>query len=122
MRDRLEAEHASLTPTEAKVAWATERTRSGAHLLALTLALKCFQRLGYFPRADDIPALVVDHVRHCLDLPEGTPAAAGARSAKAHRELVRTRLGVVHDPRSPRATSAGTPSTTASTTTCCTCR
>jgi hypothetical protein len=25
------------------------QTRSGHHLLALTLVLKCFQRLGYFP-------------------------------------------------------------------------
>jgi uncharacterized protein DUF4158 len=65
-------ELAALTPTEDEVAWARERARSGEHLLALVLSLRCFQRLGYFPRADDVPLAVVEHVRRCLELPEGT--------------------------------------------------
>ena len=31
----------TLTPTEAETDWASERTRSDSHLLALALALKC---------------------------------------------------------------------------------
>jgi hypothetical protein len=43
-------ELATLTPSGAEIEWARERTRSHSHLLALTLSLKCFQRLGYLAR------------------------------------------------------------------------
>ncbi|MGH9223842.1 MAG: DUF4158 domain-containing protein [Acidimicrobiales bacterium] len=82
------------------------RTRSDHHLLALAVTLKCFQRLGYFPAREEVPPSVVDHVRRCLDLPEGTLPMAGARTAKAHRELVRSRSGVTHDPQRARAVAA----------------
>lgn len=92
-------ELAGLSPAAGEVAWAKERTRSDAHLLALVLSLKCFQRLGYFPVADEVPEAVVGHVRRCLELPEGTAPSCGSRTAKSHRELVRARLGVVYDPK-----------------------
>jgi Domain of unknown function (DUF4158) len=84
-------EMAALSPTENEVAWARARARSLEHLLALVLSLKCFQRLGYFPRPADVPSAVGDHVRRDLELPEGTDPAAGARTAKAQRQLVRGR-------------------------------
>jgi hypothetical protein len=96
-------ELALLSPTGDEVAWARGRARCDQHLLALVLALRCFQRLGYFPRRADVPATVVEHVRRGLGLPEGTAGVRGSETAKWQRRLVRERLGVVHDPRRARA-------------------
>jgi hypothetical protein len=99
-------ELALLSPTADEVAWARGRARCGEHLFALVLALRCFQRLGYFPRPADVPATVVAHIRRGLELPEGTPAFCGAETGKWQRRLVRERLGVVHDPERARAVAA----------------
>jgi hypothetical protein len=40
-----------LVPVAEEVEWARAASRSEEHLLSLVVALKCFQRLGYFPRA-----------------------------------------------------------------------
>ena len=53
----------ALSPGVEEIAWAREQTRSESHLLALVLSLKCFQRLGYFPRLDEVPEVLVDHIR-----------------------------------------------------------
>jgi hypothetical protein len=42
--------------------------------------LKCYQRLGYFPKLRDVPAVVVDHVRGKLDLADGVKAADAERT------------------------------------------
>jgi hypothetical protein len=67
------------SPTGDEVAWASSRARSDQHLLALVLALRCFQGLGYFPKPVDVPVMVVEHVRRGLELPEGTSAFIGLR-------------------------------------------
>lgn len=54
-------ELAGLSPLADEILWARDLARSDGHLLAQSL--KCFQRLGYFPRRDDVPVGVVDHVR-----------------------------------------------------------
>ncbi len=100
-------ELAGLSPTGDEVAWARDRSRSDAHLLALVVSLKCFQRLGYFPRRDQAPEAVVDHVRRCLDLPDATtPERGSERTAESQRELVRERVGVVLDSQRARAVAA----------------
>jgi hypothetical protein len=99
-------ELAGLSPTEEELEWARERTRTDEHLMDLVMALKCCQRLGYFPRPEDVPALVLDHLRRCLELTEGTTPTRGARAAESQRQLVRERLGVVHDPERARAVAA----------------
>jgi hypothetical protein len=86
-----------------QLVWAREHTRSGEHLLSLVLSLACFGRLGYFPRPGEVPVAVVEHVRRELGLPEGTAARCEARNVKAQRQLVRGRVGVVHDPQRARA-------------------
>ncbi len=91
----------ALSPTSSEVAWARERTRSDEYLLALLRGLKCFQRLGYFPKPDDVPVAVVDHLRHCLELPADTCATTESqRSGQRHRDFVRERLGGRHSVRS----------------------
>jgi hypothetical protein len=91
-------ELADLTPTAEDVAWARQRCRSDEHVLALVVSLRCFGRLGYFPRSEDVPAAVVDHVRRCLKLADAIVPVRGTPTAKLHRTLVRERLRVVCDP------------------------
>jgi Tn3 transposase DDE domain/Domain of unknown function (DUF4158) len=93
---------ALMSPAEDEVAWARARARSDQHLLALVLALRCFQRLGYFPRLAEVPEIVVEHIRRGLRLPEGTAAFSAVDTGKWQRRLVRERLGVRHDPQRAR--------------------
>jgi hypothetical protein len=80
-------------PTGSEVVWARERARSASHLLALVVLLKVFGRLGYFPRLDDVPAVVVEHVRDCLGLGEGVVAEHDPeRTLRGQRALVREQL------------------------------
>ena len=95
-----------MSPTDDEVAWARARARSGEHLLALVLSLRCFERLGYFPRPDEVPVAVVEHVRRGLELPEGTAPSRGSETARWQHGLVRERVGVVHDPERARAVAA----------------
>jgi len=47
---------AAYTPTDAELAFITESARQPGHRLTLAMLLKSFQRLGYFPAIDDVPA------------------------------------------------------------------
>ncbi|MFC4913768.1 hypothetical protein [Actinomadura gamaensis] len=49
------------TPAEAEVEWPRGRTQDEHHLLALVVWLKSYQRLGYFPKVEDVPAAVAGH-------------------------------------------------------------
>jgi hypothetical protein len=94
----------AFAPTPDEVAWAREKTQSDPHLLALAVRLKAYQRLGYFPKLDDIPAVVVDTVRGVLDLPGGvSPETDADRTAKRHRQFVREYLGVRYEAAKVRA-------------------
>ncbi|MGN9788539.1 DUF4158 domain-containing protein [Nonomuraea sp. ZG12] len=65
-----------------EMAWVREKTDTDEHLLALTLALKCFQRLGRFAKAREVPVVVVEHVRRCLELKDDiAPVYASPRTA-----------------------------------------
>ncbi|MDF3310582.1 DUF4158 domain-containing protein [Rhodococcus sp. T2V] len=73
-------------------------------MLALAVRLKAYQRLGYFPKLGDIPAVVVDTVRGVLDLPGGvTPKTDADRTAKRHRQFVREYLCVRYEAAKVRA-------------------
>ena len=74
------------------------RTQDPQHLLALVVWLKSCQRRGYFPKAGDVPPVLVRHVREALGLAEDVdPERAAVRSAKRHREFVRKRMKVTYD-------------------------
>ena len=60
--------HVFFTPSPDEAVWAREKTDTDEHLLALVLALKCFQKMGRFPRDAEVPESVVEHVRRCLEL------------------------------------------------------
>jgi hypothetical protein len=100
--------HVFYTPASEEITWAGEVTNSDESLLGLVLALKCFQRMGRFPRDEEIPELVVDHVRRGLGLDAGVSAVYGSdRTRRHHRGLVRKRVGVVHNPARAREVAAG---------------
>jgi hypothetical protein len=87
------------TPTEGEVVWARGRTQDEQHLLALLVWLKSYQRLGHFPKLEQVPPAAAVHVRGVLRLPESVELEQAAeRSAKRHRQFVRERLGVVYEP------------------------
>ncbi|WP_406356922.1 Tn3 family transposase [Streptomyces sp. NBC_01635] len=96
--------HVYFTPAEEERAWAEEVTDSDDHQLALLLALKSYQRLGCFPKQDDVPEQVVEFVRRVMELPESTlPVYASGRTAERHRSWVRERCGVRYDGPAARA-------------------
>ena len=49
----------SFTPSDEAIAWARDNTATDPHLLALAVWLKSYQRLGYFPKLDEVPEIVV---------------------------------------------------------------
>ncbi|MEU7858345.1 DUF4158 domain-containing protein [Nonomuraea sp. NPDC049141] len=80
----------TFTPTDDEVDWARGRTQDEQHLLALLVWLKSYQRLGYFPKLDQVPSAAAAHVRGMLELPESVELEQAAeRSAKRHRQFVR---------------------------------
>jgi len=88
----------AFTPSGEEIEWARDKTSTDAHLLALAVWLKSYRRLGYFPKLEDVPDLVVGHVRDALKLPVGiVPEVDADRTAKRHRDLVRKRLGVKYN-------------------------
>ncbi|WP_331769365.1 DUF4158 domain-containing protein (plasmid) [Embleya sp. NBC_00888] len=96
------------TPSVDEALWAREHTRNQPHhLLALLVMLKSCARLGWFPRPEKVPAVVVEHIRECAGLPVGTVAGLGpTRTAKRYREAVRSRLGLAFDPDKGRLLAA----------------
>ncbi len=99
--------HVFYTPTPEEIAWACEVVDSDVHLLAVMVALKVFSRLGYFPGLDEVPEVVVDHVRRDLRLPEEVAVVyASTRTAERHRSLIRCRCEVVYDPPGARKVAA----------------
>ena len=99
--------HVFYTPQPDEIVWAREVASSDEHLLALVTQLKAFNRLGYFPVLNEVPAEVVGHIRRDLRLPEGTmPICASTRTAERHRNLVRARGEVVYDPAGARKVAA----------------
>jgi TnpA family transposase len=91
--------HVFFTPSPDEVVWAREKTDTDEHLLALTLALKCFQKMGRFPRASEVPEAVVEHVRRCLELGDQVlPVYASVKTRDSHRVLIRRQGDVDHNP------------------------
>jgi len=52
--------HVFFTPSPDEIVWARAKTDTDEHLLALTVALKCFQKMGRFPKSAEVPETVVD--------------------------------------------------------------
>ena len=92
----------ALSPLPDEIEWARQRSRSDEHLLGLVVMLKCFQRLGHFPR-DGVPEVMIERACGRLPLPAATMPDAAQRTAEWQRELVRERVGAVFDPQLARS-------------------
>ncbi len=83
------------TPAEEEIAFARKLARSETHFLALVTLLKSFQRLGYFPQLEEVPSVIVNHLRSCLHLgPEVAPGYEEARTLYRHHRAIRDYLRV----------------------------
>ncbi|OLM28770.1 transposase [Pseudonocardia sp. Ae717_Ps2] len=93
----------AFTPTPDEAGWARTKTTTDQHFLALVVLLKCYQRLGYFPKLVAVPPVVVDCVRSKLELAEAVEAVYESdRTLWRHRDFVRARLGVKYTPANVR--------------------
>ncbi len=82
-------------PTKDELDFARAMARKAQPRLGLLLLLKSFQRLGYFPAAQEIPQAIVQHVRTASGMDaEVSPAYVELRTLYRHRQAVRERLGV----------------------------
>ncbi|MDA8255183.1 MAG: DUF4158 domain-containing protein, partial [Betaproteobacteria bacterium] len=83
------------TPTDDEMHFARIIARKHQPRFGLLLLLKAFQRLGYFPAVDDIPATIVQHVRIAAGIDAETPPLyAELRTLYRHHQAIRERLGV----------------------------
>jgi hypothetical protein len=81
-------------PPPDEIEWAQTKTTTEQHFLALVVLLKCYQRLGYFPKLVDVPAVVVEFVRGKLELDQAVaPAHESDRTLWRHRDFVRGAVG-----------------------------
>lgn len=59
--------HLFFSPTRHELEWAADRTDSDEHLVALLLMLRSYQRMGCFPKVEDIPEAVAEVVRRAVE-------------------------------------------------------
>lgn len=102
-----EAELARLyTPTPRELDLAERTTRGGkSQRLSFLVMLKSFQRLGYFPKDEDVPGAVVAHVCSRLGVGPDTAAVPPQRSRQRYRGAIRAHLGVKPPTGTPRGSS-----------------
>lgn len=85
------------TPTSEERAFIAGIVRGQGTRLGFLLALKTFQRLGYFVTSDQIPDAIVRHLAEIEEEPVDCQALAqydASRSRKTHMGLIRRHLGV----------------------------
>lgn len=84
------------TPTDDELNFARIIARKPQPRFGLLLLLKAFQRLGYFPAVNDIPAAIVQHVRvaSAIDA-ETSHLYTELRTLYRHHRAIRERLGEI---------------------------
>jgi TnpA family transposase len=97
----------AFTPTVQETSWACAKVAGPGTRLALLVMLKCYQRLGYFPRLERVPPEVAGHVHaRAAELSGERTGPLGRqpdRMVRRCRELVREHAGAVWDPERVRA-------------------
>jgi hypothetical protein len=82
------------TPTLPEAEFVHAGARGPSSLLCLTMLLKAFQRLGYFPPVAGVPPVVVDHLRSFLRVDPDVQPDVTPRTLYRHHQAVRAYLGV----------------------------
>jgi len=82
-------------PTRKDKSWIHQRRIGNTLMLETLVFLKCFQRLGYFPRPSDIPQKIIVTVAQSIDLKEPTgPLKITQRSSNRIKHSIREYCGV----------------------------
>lgn len=68
--------------------------RGSIPVFSFLIMMKCFQRLGYFPRPKDIPDAVISHIRSCLHLSDDTEPSFQTKALYRHQKAIREYLKV----------------------------
>ena len=83
------------TPSEEETSRTQQAARPPRHQLSLLILLKSFQRLGYFPKLDEVPLDIVQHIRKSLTLNEQIiPGYEEPRTLYRHHQTIREYLRV----------------------------
>ncbi|MCH5584879.1 DUF4158 domain-containing protein [Shimazuella sp. AN120528] len=83
------------TPTTKELSFVYAQSRGSINVINLTLLLKVFQRLGYFPKLEDIPESLVSYIRDCLHIKKDTiPRYDHKRTLYRHHQAIREFLKV----------------------------
>src|SRR5262249_19817721 len=95
------------TPSAQDYAFVCQAARKPQLRLNLMVLLKVFQRLGYFPRLSDVPAIAVQHIQAAMHLdPALTLHYPSSRTMRAHHQAIRTYLQVIPSGRQTRHIAA----------------
>lgn len=87
--------HEIYAPTQEEIVFAKATARGSQQCLALTILLKSFQRLGYFPAINEVPAGIVQHIQGGLQLPDDISVQQiASTSLYRYHKAIRTYLGV----------------------------
>src|SRR6185437_3779782 len=78
------------TPTPTDVAFVSTTARGPNQKLALMILLKVFQKLGYFPAPQLIPAAIISHIRGEMKLPEDLVPDITPRTLYKYHAAIRT--------------------------------
>jgi TnpA family transposase len=82
------------TPTLEEIKFVKERVRSHEGLLCFMVMLKSFQRLGYFPHPENVPIVIIQHLRSSLKLRDWVKAIPTDRQRRNYQQAIREYLGV----------------------------
>lgn len=83
------------TPSKDELDFAIALTRKEQPRFSILLLLKTFQRLGYFPKVENIPPIIVQHIRITSGFSdEVSPIYTELKTLYRHHQAVRRRLDV----------------------------
>ena len=85
------------TPTPTDVAFVSTTARSPNQKLALMMLLKVFQKLGYFPAPQLIPAAIISYIRGEMNLPQDLVPGITPRTLYKYHAAIRTHLKINAD-------------------------
>ena len=83
------------TPSTEEKLFASEHTNNQRNYFNLLVVLKSFQRLGYFPKIEQIPSSIINHIKKVVSLPEEiTSGYVHSRTYHRHRHLIRKKIKI----------------------------
>ncbi|MBE9043424.1 DUF4158 domain-containing protein [Pleurocapsales cyanobacterium LEGE 10410] len=78
------------TPTSTEIAFARDRTQGDSNFFNLMVLLKSFQRLGYFPKLEQISQDITNYLRDYLKLSEKINLGYDqSRTLYRHKKVIR---------------------------------